>query len=57
MAKSLVPIAPPHKLFDLFLHCPGALAFFIMVSDWLVGDRFAAAEVFHQHPYTAVPVA
>ena len=39
--KSLVPISLPHKPCDLF---------------WLAGDQFTAAEVFHQHANTDVPV-
>ena len=44
------------------IHCSsfrrhtGALLFSIMASDWLVGDQFTAAEVFHQHANTDVPV-
>ena len=40
-ANPLVLISPPHKPCDLF---------------WLVGDRFTAAEVFHQHANTDVPI-
>ena len=39
--NSLMHISPPHKSRDLF---------------WLAGDWFTAAEVFHQHVNTDVPV-
>ena len=55
-ANSLVLISPPHKPYDLFWHCPGPWLFSNMASDWLVGDRFTAAEVFHQHASTDAPV-
>ena len=40
--ESLVLITPPHEPCDLFWLCPG--------------DLFTAAEVFHQHANTYVPV-